>query len=342
VSLALDLWPSLASGTLAAWLLVGLVLEIGARRAERLGRRRPPPAFSAPPRTGADGASARIAFLGDLQRGVANVARPLARRLAQRPVDLLVSSGDLVAHGEAPYYGTLLSAWERHRIDTPTRAVPGNHDLFPRGVRDASLGGALFESRIGPRHWALRVGPVLVVGLDDATRAVTGPQMSWLLSTLREHAGVPWIAVCHRPPRNVQEPDARPETDLLGLVALFEERAPLLVVCGHLHERVEREVNGVRYVVNALGGDVHGTGLLRGPAELLEVAVGPGAPASCLHGFVPLRRAASLRVLLDQFCVRLWRERRTRAGRLVAAPATLLFALLGSRLPSRPPGRAWE
>src|SRR5262245_47105274 len=179
---------------LAAWVAVAALIEGGAWRAERLGARTRPPSFGAPPRVASGAPVARIAFLGDLQRGVADVALPLADVLRERNPDLLVSSGDFVAHGEAPYYGVLIDAFGRAGIDVPLRAVPGNHDLHPRRVRDASLGGALFESRIGPRRWVERVGPALVVGIDDATQAVEGAALDEIRRALDAEPTTPWIA----------------------------------------------------------------------------------------------------------------------------------------------------
>ncbi|MFV1958081.1 MAG: metallophosphoesterase, partial [Planctomycetota bacterium] len=125
-------WAAILLGVLGAWIAISFAIECLAWRASRLGRRPPPACFRAPPRRGGGERSASLVFLGDVQRGIADVARPLAAALEERPADLLVSSGDLAAHGEAPYYGVLLEAFDRAGIDTPVRAVPGNHDLFPR------------------------------------------------------------------------------------------------------------------------------------------------------------------------------------------------------------------
>jgi hypothetical protein len=315
-----------ALAVLVAWVILSAAIEAAAWRAERLGRRAAPACFRAPPVTGAP---ARIAFVGDMQRGVAGVARPLAQALRERTPSLLVSSGDLVAHGEAPYYGIVLDAFDRAGVETPVRAVPGNHDLYPRGVRDAGLGGGLFERRLGPRRWAERVGPVLVVGIDDAVAPWPKDAHAWLASTLDAHPEVPWIAVCHRPPRNVDEADARAEPDLAELVRLLESRPPLLVVCGHKHESIEREVAGVLYVVNARGGD------LPGPLELLHVEV--DASGAARREVTRHARRLSLRVLFHQACVRLWSLRRRPSGLLLSAPAALLLSLLRLRAPVRRP-----
>ncbi len=100
---------------------------------------------------------------------------------------------------------------------------------------------------------------------------------------------------------------------------------------GHDHEYVEREVNGVRYVVNAHGGDVHGLALRRGPFELLRVEV--RADGTWSKAIVPHRRRPWLRVYLRQLAVRAWWARRRGLGRVLAAPAGLVLAGFALRAP---------
>jgi Calcineurin-like phosphoesterase len=327
---------TLLLGAAGAWLLLALAVEALAWRAHALARRAAPAAFARPPVREAPGAS--LAFLGDLQRGVADVARPLVAALRRRPADLLVSSGDLAAHGEAPYYGVLFEAFRRAGLETPARVVPGNHDLHPRGVRDTRAGYALFEGRLGPPGWTVRVGSVLVVGLDDAVGPVRPADLEAARAAVEAHAGGPWIAVCHRPPRRVERPDAGIDAGLEDLVALLERHPPRLVVCGHQHAWADREVAGVRYLVNAHGGDVHGLALRRGPAELLRVEV--DADGAATFERETIHRRPSPRTYLDQLAVRAWCERRRRPGSLLALPAALLLAALHLRAPrTGHPGR---
>jgi 3',5'-cyclic AMP phosphodiesterase CpdA len=325
-----DPLPAALLGVAALWLLVSALVQWGARRAARLGARPAPEVFRAPPRADADAARAHVAFLGDLQRGVADVARPLARVLREQDVDLLVSSGDFVSHGEAPYYGVALAAFERAGVDRPVRVVPGNHDLWPRRSKDDRLGGALFAERFGARHWALRAGPLLVVGLDDGAPWLLEGQLPWLREVLDGEPGTPWILVCHRPLFRFGEPGNPPEEDLLALRPVLRERPPALVVSGHLHDWCDRAVDGVRHVVNAHGGDVHGLALRRGDFELLHVRAGP-------EGLEVERRAYprrhDARTSLDQLAVRFWSDRRRPWGALLAWPVDLVARLLGRHVP---------
>jgi predicted phosphodiesterase len=308
-----------------AWLAAALLLAWGRWGARRLASVPAPPCFRAPPRTGGGSADrARLAFLGDMQRGVADVARPLARLVAERPVDLLVSSGDFVSHAEAACYGLALDAFTAAGVETPVRVVPGNHDLFPRRVRDPSRGAALFEARFGPRWWAERVGPVLVVGVDDAVAPPDAAQMRWLEATLAERAGAPWVLVCHRPPRRVDLPGAPPSPGLEALVEATRRHPPALVVSGHWHRPAEALVDGVPWVVNPLGGDVHRAPLGLGRFEVLWATV--HADGRVERETVRPRRRPWLRVLLHQLQVRLDRESRRPLGRLLAFPLAFLRA----------------
>jgi hypothetical protein len=305
---------------LLAWLLAGLVLEALAWRAHRLAGLAPLPQFHADP---VHAATARVAFLGDVQRGVSGVAKDLPRRLEAFGAHLLVSGGDLVAHGEAPYYGVFVAAMGRHGLGTPARAVPGNHDLEPRGVRDPGPGRALFERHFGPVPFAARVGPALVVGLDDAT-GWGEDQVPFLEEAVRAHGG-PWMAVLHRPPRRVDRPDLEPDPVQRPLVSALERLRPLVVVCGHEHAYDDRTIGGVRYVVNAHGGDV------RGPWDLVLVTVSADGTATLERATFPRRRDVA--TLLDQAAVQAWSVRRRGVGRLVALPAAALLKALGLRAP---------
>jgi hypothetical protein len=322
MALALSPWIAWPLAVLACWVLVALVMAHGVRRSRALGEVRAPECFRSTAWPPPGPTEVRITFLGDLQRGVADAARPLARVLEEKGSHLLVSSGDFAAHGEAPFYGIALDAFAGAGIRTPTRVVPGNHDLFPRRHRDPTIGRAVFEQRLGPRWWSLRTGPVLVVGLDDALGPLDAEQDAWLRGVLAAHPGTPWVVVCHRPPRRLDLPGTPPDGDLKGLVALFEARPPLLVVSGHLHRYAEAVVAGVPYVVNAHGGDVQGFGLGRGEFELLHLRVAPDG--SVAREVTRHRRRPWGRVLVNQLWVRCWARRSRGLGAVLAFPAAWL------------------
>ena len=319
---------SLAGVLLGAWLLTSAAMAWGARRAAALAARPAPAAFAAPVEASPERAC--IAFLGDVQRGIADVVAPLQRGLAAEQADLLVSSGDLVSHGEAPYYGIVCAAFDRGSWRVPIRVVPGNHDLWPRRSKDDRIGGALFEARFGSRRWAERVGPVLVVGLDNGADWLADAQLPWLAETLAAHPDLPWILVCHRPLYAFDAPTRAVPHDLGGLVEALKPRPPALVVSGHLHAFHDEVVDGVRHVVNAHGGDVHGLAVRRDDFQVLFAEATPEGVETRVMGY-PRRRDAS--VYLDQLAVRFWSDRRTWWGALLAAPGRFVLTLVGADVP---------
>ena len=319
-------------------LVRGILLEVGSHLGARVGSRRPSFAFAngAPPSF--PGRAARIAFLGDVQQGIGDVSRPLVAALSREKADVVVSHGDLAAHGEAPYYGVVSKAFEEAGLATPMLVAPGNHDIEPDGVRDRGPGRRLFEERVGPRHWAFRAGRLLVVGIDDGPDTDVEPEMlAWLDATLAAAPGVPWMLVCHRAPRRLDLPGRPPSIGCAGLVARVEARPPVAVVSGHLHADADETVNGVRYYVNAHGGDVAAKSSTASDFRIVMADVAEDGsvefrPVSC-------ERRWWLRIETERLWVKAWVERRKRPWAWVLAPSGLLWLGVGVAL-RRARGRA--
>ena len=81
-------WLGFGLGLLAAWVVAAIVIALLSRRAERLAIHPPLACFRADPEH-AD--TARLAFLGDVQRGISDVAPSLPGILASWKSQLLVS-----------------------------------------------------------------------------------------------------------------------------------------------------------------------------------------------------------------------------------------------------------
>ena len=312
-------------------LVLGILLEVGSHLGARVGSRPAHFAFAngAPPSFA--GRATRIAFLGDVQQGIGDVSRPLVEALARERADVVVSHGDLASHGEAPYYGVVAKAFEVAGLSTPMLVAPGNHDIEPDGVRDRGPGRRLFEERVGPRHWTFRAGPVLVVGIDDGPVTDVEPEMlAWLDRTLAAAPGVPWLLVCHRPPRLLDLPGRPVNVGCAGLVARVEARPPVAVVCGHLHADADETVNGVRYYVNAHGGDVAAKS--SSPPDFRIVMADVREDGTVDFRPVSSERRWWLRVEADRLCVKAWVERRKRPWAWVLAPSGLLWLGAGLAL----------
>jgi hypothetical protein len=306
--------------------LVGAGLEVGARLAESIGERRDafafansrPPSLAAPP--------VRLAFLGDVQEGIGDVARPLVEALADEKPAVLVIHGDLAAHGEAPYYGVVAGAFAAAGLATPTLVAPGNHDVEPDGVRDRGPGRRLFEERVGPRTWSFRAGALLVVGVDDGAETDVEPAvLARLDEVLAASPTGPWLLVCHRPPRQVDRPDAPVTSGCEGLVQRVEARPPVAVVSGHLHHDADVVVRGVRYYVNAHGGDV--AAKASAPSDFRIVIADVAADGAVTFRPVSRERRWWMRVEVERLCVAAWGARRRHPWSVALLPVGIALAV---------------
>jgi len=310
----------LAAGTTT--IVAALLFGWGRARAARLAARGPlrvaanarPPTIAAP---------ATIAFLGDVQKGVRAVARPVAEAIARERAAFLVSSGDLSSHGDAPYHGIVTHAFERAGLDVPFLVVPGNHDLQSRRSRDNEPGRRRFEALWGPRDFAASVGPLLLLGCDNGGANLDAAQIDWIERALAAHPAGPWLLVIHRPPLDLSGdvPASPPPGD--RLLALLARRPPECVVSGHLERDADRVVGGVRYVVNAEGGDVSGDPW-RGPATFRLLLVDVAADGRTRLRRVELARRRDRSIALDQLAVRLWADARRGPLRVLGALGDLL------------------
>jgi predicted phosphodiesterase len=325
-------WALFPGILLAAWIALSALIQWGAARSAALGRGEAPACFDPNTHPAGTGDSIHVAFLGDLQRGVVEVPGPLARIARDKSVDLIVSSGDFVSHGEAPYYGLLLAAFARAGGKTPIRVVPGNHDLWPRRSKDDDIGGALFEEHFGPRHWHLRAGPVLIVGIDTGADWQMEAQLPWMRTLLADNPNTPWICVSHRAPYDFDNPERPLREDLRDLAAFVDQHPPQLFISGHLHAYHDEVVNGVRYIVNAHGGDVHGLALRREDFELLHVRM--DAASGLRAEPAPYERKRSLATAVDQLAVRMWSDRRKPLGAVLAWPAGIVLRMIGRYIPA--------
>jgi hypothetical protein len=329
VALSLHLGHTLVVA-LVSYAVVCALFAVGMLRAAALARRGPPRATSnrAPPSLPAP---ATIAFLGDVQRGVREVAGPVVEAIGRERATLLVSSGDLASHGEGPYHGIVGAAFDRAGLSVPLLVAPGNHDVERSGRHGVAPGRALFEETVGPRRWTARVGPLLLAGIDNSVDPFDADLWPWLEGVAAAHAG-PWILVVHRPPLQMFVPGTPVGDGLAPLVDILDRHPPAVVVSGHLSRDAEAVRRGVRHIVNAEGGDVAGSPL-RAPPTFRLLLVDVDAAGAVTVRRADLRRRLSLATASDQFLVRLWAEGRRIPGALFAAPARLLLRCLGVSVP---------
>ncbi|HZP89784.1 MAG TPA: metallophosphoesterase [Actinomycetota bacterium] len=104
-----------------------------------------------------------IAHISDPHVGspyfVPNLMNRVIVELNELAPDVVICSGDLTNEGYRQEYKNWVAYADRVRA--PMHTVPGNHDA-------RNVGYLHFEELIGPRHWAIDVGDVRIVGADSS------------------------------------------------------------------------------------------------------------------------------------------------------------------------------
>jgi 3',5'-cyclic AMP phosphodiesterase CpdA len=128
-----------------------------------------------------------IAHISDPHVGspyfVPNLMNRVIVELNELQPDVVICSGDLTNEGYRQEYKNWVAYAER--IRAPLHTVPGNHDA-------RNVGYLHFEELIGPRHWAMDVRGVRIVGVDSSEPDLNEGQVgrerySWI----RERFAVP-------------------------------------------------------------------------------------------------------------------------------------------------------
>jgi Icc protein len=175
---------------------------------------------------------------GERESAAALAAAVAAVNALDPAPDAVLVSGDLADHGDPREYARvreLLAALER-----PAHVLAGNHDDV-----------AALEAVFGPAEYAVRVGPLRLIGLDSTVPGSDAGRVpvDRLAPLLDEDADTPTIVAMHHAPllTGVAPMDALgvPEADRRALAALLGRHPQVQrVVCGHVH----------RTIVSALGG----------------------------------------------------------------------------------------
>ncbi|MFW5895816.1 MAG: metallophosphoesterase family protein [archaeon] len=188
-----------------------------------------------------------------------------------RDVDYTLCVGDLTKDGERWNYDAADEILAD--LESPFRAIPGNHDVYKEGYDHENLPLAEFEARYTPDGLPFheRVGGVDVVGLncaggddwltDSHDGLVPEAQLDWLDETLAE-LDTPLIGVHHNLPpmadqlvqhRDANEPKmAIPPTmrDPEPFLDVLDAHEAPLIVTGHLHLPSATTARGVREIMS--------------------------------------------------------------------------------------------
>jgi 3',5'-cyclic-AMP phosphodiesterase len=161
------------------------------------------------------------------------VAAAVDTVLALRPLpDAVLVSGDLADQGRPDEYAAV-----RERLaplPMPVHAIPGNHD-----DRDA------FTAAFGAPHWAVRCGPLRLVGCDSLVAGseagrLGDEQLAWLDAELGSDT-TPTVVAMHHPPMvtGIDPVDAARLADADALRDVLGPHPHVrLVVTGHAHRAI--------------------------------------------------------------------------------------------------------
>lgn len=170
-------------------------------------------------------------------------------RLTTAP-DLVLVTGDLAENGLAAEYE--LVRGELGRLPMPVYVIPGNHDDRRNLHAAFAPDGYLPAEPDRPLHYAVELGPMLLVALDTLVEGEPGGELdelglAWLKTQLKAATGRPALVAMHHPPfdTGIGHMDAmgcRGHAALAALLAGYPnvER----VVCGHVHRAVQVRFGG--------------------------------------------------------------------------------------------------
>jgi predicted phosphodiesterase len=242
------------------------------------------PAAAVPAGPGATGRAApgdtvpvRIFFISDVHSRHRLMDRFIAAANRERP-GLILDGGDLVHDGTASEYARAVA--DRGRLDSPWRAVRGNHDAQLRGPfpspPPAIAGFQAFE------HEDIRF-----ILLDNHTGLLGDEQFVLLEAELRAHAGRRVVVVQHVPPFlarpravlrlrqllpfRLASPVMRDAAEVHRFQQLMRRHQVLAVLAGHAHYHDHVLRDGVHYIVaGAAGGLTPGLGIAN---EYLDISI---------------------------------------------------------------------
>ena len=184
----------------------------------------------------------RVAVLGDVQKGLGNLAG-LLEAIRKERVDLILQTGDLVAANDEGHYRLAALAFRRAGLRVPMAVVPGNHDI--KG------GPARFERTVGPLEQSFRRGRVFFVLLNNAFGEPPDPARVEA-GVARAPAGDAVVLAMHVPPFDAKG-NILPAWE--PFVRWLERSRVRYLLCGQLHDCVRREIGSTVVIANGVGGD---------------------------------------------------------------------------------------
>lgn len=180
--------------------------------------------------------------------------RALLARLAQGPnrPDMVLLTGDLTEHGDAPSYARLTEALAGFPL--PVWPIPGNHDVraaFRAAFPQVPAGEGFVQ-------YALDAGSLRLLMLDTLEEGRHGgafcdARAAWLAGALAQQPDRPTLIVLHHPPiaAGIAWMDPDPAEPWIARFTSVTRGARQIVgvVCGHLHRPIMANWQGAPLAV---------------------------------------------------------------------------------------------
>lgn len=173
----------------------------------------------------------------------------VARLNADSRVGLVVVAGDLASAGSEEELALAKNSLDR--LNAPFLAVPGNHDVAPKGEAPLAAYAALF----GEPHWVREAGGWTLVGLNscEGTKSdvtVSAGELDWLRGALSTvDAARPVALFCHHPLNpSTKAYRVKNAEEILGV---FADRKLRVAAAGHWHGNQVEERDGVLFATTA-------------------------------------------------------------------------------------------
>jgi 3',5'-cyclic AMP phosphodiesterase CpdA len=192
-----------------------------------------------------------IAHISDMHVGspyfVPNLMNRVIVEINEMEPDVVICTGDFTNFGYRQEFKNAVAYLER--IKAPVHSVPGNHDA-------RNVGYLHFEELIGPRHWALDVSNVRIVGVDSSEPDLDDGQIGrerykWIQEQFAVPAELKVFAIHHH---LISVPGTGRERNIVldagDLLEVLIRAGVQLVLTGHKHVPYVWRLENV-YVVNA-------------------------------------------------------------------------------------------
>jgi 3',5'-cyclic-AMP phosphodiesterase len=194
---------------------------------------------------------ATIAHISDPHVGspyfVPNLMNRVIVEINELEPDVVVCTGDFTNFGYRQEFKTAAAYLER--LNAPVHSVPGNHDA-------RNVGYVHFEELIGPRHWAVDVKSVRIVGADTSEPDLDHGQIGrerydWIKQQFSAPADYQIFAIHHH---LIPVPGTGRERNIVydagDLLEVLIQSGVRLVLTGHKHVPYVWRLENL-YIVNA-------------------------------------------------------------------------------------------